>query len=352
MDMTVALTRMLVLLTPLAVFGVGCAYEAPEPFVQSQWLGGREVDAATLNAGREAYSFYCYPCHGEKGDGRGPSATGLRTPPRDLRAATFKFAGVIDGLPHDEDLARIVKNGLSGTAMLPWPVPEEELNDIIQYIKTFSPEGEGWRDEDFELGEQVLPGADPWQGKSEEAAVEQGRTLYHSMVMCYQCHPAYETPARINEYRAELGMAPVAGFRESLWRPAPKASATFTRPMPGDPPCSEDDECGGDDQICRFGRCEQAMMVLPPDFTFNELRDGTSLPDLYRTIAVGIPGTAMPSWIDGLSEEDIWSLAHYVQYLTGLRGSAERERIAERLQIDTISIAMRDKTGDEARSSP
>ena len=47
-----------------------------------------------LNDGHDAYMIYCYACHGEKGDGRGPSSSGLRPPPRDFTRASFKFARV------------------------------------------------------------------------------------------------------------------------------------------------------------------------------------------------------------------------------------------------------------------
>jgi mono/diheme cytochrome c family protein len=35
--------------------------------------------------------------------------------------------------------------------------------------------------------------------------------------------------------------------------------------------------------------------------------------DLYRTIAKGIPGTAMPAWVDSLAEEEIWSVIEYIK---------------------------------------
>src|SRR5437867_1761932 len=103
-------------------------------------LGGKVISADTLNEGQRRFMLYCRPCHGEKGDGKGPSSPGLRPPPRDFTLGTFKFGAVPGGtLPHDEDIVRIVRNGLHGTAMLAWDVPEQDLQNIIQYIKTFSP---------------------------------------------------------------------------------------------------------------------------------------------------------------------------------------------------------------------
>ena len=91
-----------------------------------------------------------------KGDGKGPAAIGLRPPPRNFKQGQFKFAAVASGqLPNDEDLLRIVQKGLHGSAMLPWnDVPERDLIDIIQYIKTLSPK---WAEKT--PGEPIVPGA-------------------------------------------------------------------------------------------------------------------------------------------------------------------------------------------------
>ncbi len=322
-----------------AVALAGCSYEAPEPFVTAQILAGEEVPAQTLNSGRASYQFYCAACHGKKGDGRGASAAGLSTPPRDFRTGMFKFGGVIDGLPPDEELERLVQHGLDGTAMLAWPVPDAELHDIIDYIKTFSPEGEGWREDDFELGERIVPGDDPWQGQV-EAGIERGNALYHGVAMCYQCHPAYAERRRINEYRISMNMQPLAGFRDDLWASVPKESATYSRPRPGDPECDESAGCGeDDDRVCRFGRCEEMGLLIPPDFALNPIKNAHSIDDLYKTIAAGIPGTAMPAWTYGLSEEDIWALAHFVMSVEEMSGTAELLALRARLEADSGSLS-------------
>jgi len=102
---------------------------------------GKRVSARRLNHGRELFVTYCSACHGVEGDGKGPAAVGLRPPPRNFKQGQYKFAAVASGqLPNDEDLLRIVQKGLHGSAMLPWnDVPERDLLDIIQYLKTLSP---------------------------------------------------------------------------------------------------------------------------------------------------------------------------------------------------------------------
>jgi mono/diheme cytochrome c family protein len=59
-----------------------------------------------------------------------------------------------------------------------------------------------------------------------------------------------------------------------------------------------------------------------PDLKAGVLKTGDSPEALYRVIAAGIGGTAMPSWDNALSERDIWALVHYVR--EGRRGVARR----------------------------
>ena len=68
---------------------------------------------------------------------------------------------------------------------------------------------------------------------------------------------------------------------------------------------------------------DYGVKILPPDFTFNELRGGDELPDIYRAIAAGIGGTAMPTWKNVLPDPDLWAMAHYVRSLVALRGTPE-----------------------------
>ena len=118
---------------------------APPPFTAPVTLGGRVVAPAALEHGREVFTHFCRPCHGDAGDGKGTAAAGLSPPPRDLRLGVYKFAAVAAGqLPNDADFVRTIRHGLHGTAMLAWDVPEAELDDLIQYMKSFSPR---WRTE-------------------------------------------------------------------------------------------------------------------------------------------------------------------------------------------------------------
>ena len=285
---------------PLAV-AVGllpaCRGEPIPRFEQPLTLGGVSVPAERLNRGAVAFTQYCRACHGAAGDGAGTAALGLRPPPRDLRLGVYKFAAVAAGqLPNDADLRRIIRYGLHGTAMLPWDLPDGTLDDVVAYIKTFSPR---WRTET--PGEPVALAADPWAARGEGAAVERGKRVYHGLAMCaVACHPAYVTRAEIFAFTRELAKMRVEEFRPDLYIAVPKPS-------------------------------DYGVTIVPPDFTFNVLRAGETVPDIARAIAAGVGGTAMPTWKGVLPDDDLWAMAHYVASLIALRGSAAADALHARL---------------------
>ena len=58
------LSKFLAVLAVISFLFPGCKYEDPDPYTESILLGGEEVDADTLNLGRESYMLYCFACHG------------------------------------------------------------------------------------------------------------------------------------------------------------------------------------------------------------------------------------------------------------------------------------------------
>ncbi len=94
-------------------------------FTAPQKLAGKTVSADVLNKGRVHYLQYCRPCHGDKGDGRGPSAPAFGRRPQlhsrriQIRLGAGPEAAARRGLgPHRQE-------ALHGTAMLGWEVPDD-----------------------------------------------------------------------------------------------------------------------------------------------------------------------------------------------------------------------------------
>lgn len=80
--------------------------------------------AASPAAGREGYVMMCAPCHGPDGSGR----AGL--------AADFAGSGVLGKT--DQALLASIRDGVSGTAMVPWreQLDEQGRRDVLAYIRS------------------------------------------------------------------------------------------------------------------------------------------------------------------------------------------------------------------------
>ncbi|MFT4538776.1 MAG: mono/diheme cytochrome c family protein [Planctomycetota bacterium] len=265
------------------------------------WAYWHWVSPERLTRGRQDFVQFCSSCHGLDGDGYGRSGQWLRPSPRDFRQNNFKFTKVLQGLPTDEALLRLIKRGLDGTPMLPWDLQDEPLLDIIQYIKSLSPEGEGWRSPFAGIGGVVESGDDPWIGREDEA-ITKGEVIYHGQAQCMTCHPGYVNP---NALPAMLGQPAGTSYREKLFLPVLKES--------------------------EYAVQGNKVKIIPPDFTFHTVRSGTTTQDLFETIASGIKGTAMPQWKGSLPDEDLWALAHYVQSMI----HGYKDKPAERTQLMT-----------------
>jgi mono/diheme cytochrome c family protein len=59
---------------------------------------------ADVAKGKRLYTRYCASCHGVNGDGHGPVASALKTPPADLRILSKRYG---DPLP-EEQIARFI----------------------------------------------------------------------------------------------------------------------------------------------------------------------------------------------------------------------------------------------------
>lgn len=293
---------------------------------------GESLDPHLLTSGYEAYMHYCYGCHGEKGDGLGPASATMRPPPRNFTIGLFKFPGTAFGqLPVDSALDRTIRRGLHGTPMLPWDIPAMERKAIIAYLKTLSPR---WKEEG--VPPEVEISSDPWKGKPRAEALALGRQVYHVATEgagCSGCHASYETRQDISDLSKKITGEGIAEFSDEMYRTALKESEY---------PVAYDAK----------GESSKNHQLLPPDFLFHKVK--TAYPvgaminegelnyipyteemqreDLYRTIAVGIGGAAMPGWKGVLDENKLWALVYYVQSLVEKRGTPEAVALRTHLE--------------------
>lgn len=268
-------------------------------FTESKiFAGGIEASAHVLNRGHDLYQVHCMACHGRDGDGKGVSHMGSKIPPRDLTMGVYKFGQVAAGeLPHDEHFYKILREGLKGSSMLPWDLSEGQMFALVQYMKTFAPDT--WLGEDKQLGEEIVVIPDPWTSRKD--AVDRGRAVYHGEGNCLACHQGYIDLFELNEI-TEAAM----GFSWDELDPQ------FYEVKP---------------QYSMFG-----YMVVPPDFTWHQLRLVNSKEDLFVRLSAGVGGGLMPAYKWLLSEEDIWALVHYIWSLRELRGTEKRQDMMDELR--------------------
>src|SRR5436190_16209080 len=101
--------------------------------------GAAPAWAQDANAGKAVYERKCLLCHGEKGDGKGPAAELLDPKPRDFTSGIYKIRTTAGKAPSDQDLYRVISDGMPGTSMPSWAVlPKKDRWNVVAYVKAFA----------------------------------------------------------------------------------------------------------------------------------------------------------------------------------------------------------------------
>jgi len=249
-------------------------------------LGTPEGREEVRLLGQAVYSRRCAGCHGEKGDGKGPSARFLNPKPRDFTTGLFKFRSTVgkDSLPTDADLYVTLTHGLWGTSMPPMhELPASQRWAVIQFLKTFS---DRWAKEPA-----GRPIAVPPEPSVTPASIAKGDTLFQTN--CALCHgPQGQADGALSQ----------PGMLVDDW---------------GDP-------------------INPAHLSLPAGAP-GGVKLGHGGPRLYQTIVAGIGATPMPPF-DSLTEEEVWDLVHYVQ---SMRVTAQEEEL--------VAAGLREQDRETAR---
>ncbi|OLC13639.1 MAG: hypothetical protein AUH29_12525 [Candidatus Rokubacteria bacterium 13_1_40CM_69_27] len=215
------------------------------------------AQAGDAAAGQAVYQRKCMGCHGEKGDGKGPAAELLDPKPRDFTSGIYKIRTTSTRMPSDQDLFRVLTEGMPGTSMPPWAVlPERDRWNLIAYIKSFASEKFKEAPKKLELPKEV--------GASAES-IKRGREMFEA-IECNKCHGA-------------------DGRADGPSRPELK------------------DEWG--------------QPIKPANLTKRwTFRGGPSRAAIATRLAAGVLGTPMPAFLDSVEKpDDIWHLANYIASL-------------------------------------
>jgi DMSO reductase family type II enzyme heme b subunit len=212
------------------------------------------AQAGDANAGKAVYQLKCVGCHGEKGDGKGPAAELLVPQPRDFTSGIYKIRTTAGKAPSDQDLFKVITDGMPGTSMPSWAVlPEKERWNLVAYIKAFAADKFKEAPKKLELPNEVASSAE---------SIKRGKEMFEA-IECNKCHG---TDGRADgPSRAEL---------KDEWG-HPIAPANLTK-----------------------------------RWTF---RGGPTRTEIATRLAAGVLGTPMPTFIDSVEKpEDIWHLTNYI----------------------------------------
>lgn len=205
-------------------------------------------------AAKPLYDLKCAGCHGEKGDGKGPAAELLDPRPRDFTSGIYKIRTTAGKMPSDQDLFRVVTEGMPGTSMPPWSVlPERDRWNLVAYIKTFAADKFKEPQKKLELPKDVA---------SSEESIRRGKEMFEA-IECNKCHGD-----------AGRGDGPSRAELKDEW---------------GHP-------------------------IRPANLAKRwNFRGGSSRTDIATRIANGVLGTPMPAFLEAVEKpEDVWHLTNYI----------------------------------------
>src|SRR5438876_4142626 len=238
--------------------------------------------------GGRLFQSNCASCHGSAGD---------QVPGVALMSGKFRRAST------DDDVARIIRDGIPGTAMQSFTFSEQQAGTIVGYLRSIS-------------GSATPPSDMPQLG---DAA--RGKTIFEGKGQCLTCHRVGENGSRVGPDLTSIG--------------APHPALVFFGPPPPAPTLA------AIVQQLRQSLLEPDAEVTPANRTFRAvLKDGSSVTgrllnlDTFavqlfdsRERLITIPRTdlreftavksPMPSYRDKLSAQEMSDLLAYLMSLKG-----------------------------------
>jgi len=254
-------------------------------------LSAAERSAQAPVDGEAVYRERCAFCHGDNGDGNGPVAKYLSPRPRDFTSSQFKFRTTASGeLPLREDVIKIVREGVRGTAMPRWEdvLSQAEIEAVVDYVtQNFVPDWGTYEP-------TVIPISSP-PGVT-AALIGQGQQLYQDL-QCWKCHG--------QQGRGDGPSAPT--LTDDFGFPIRAADLT---------------------KAWRY-------------------KGGSELADIYTRFSTGLNGSPMPSFYDVLPDDERWALSAYVQSLQVNQPTEESVVTARRVD-GTVPTSPDDPTWEQA----
>ncbi len=263
------------LVTNLTLSQIACRTTASGPSTAAMKI-------LAAHEGYELFAAHCVACHGAKGRGNGPAAIALRVRPRDFWDERYRYVSTLNGVPTLEDLMQTIESGRHFGAMPARPnLTDAEVRLLAEYVREIT--RLGWQDrltKEFAGDDETTP------EEIEEIALER---VTPGEVLSVRGHSA--------NFRADLEL----GRRRYLENCA-SCHGPWGRGDGLDMPLDE-----------------RGRPIKVRDLTSGEFHGGTCEDEIFKRIRCGSPGTPMPAAM--VSDEEIWQLVHYVQFLAGRKRS-------------------------------
>jgi putative heme-binding domain-containing protein len=229
--------------------------------------------ASDVEDGARVYQANCFGCHGPEGD---------QVP--GVNFSRGKFLSV----KSDEDLQRVILNGIPGTPMPAATFPQFMGFPVMAYVRSMSAPGQ-----------RTLPDGDALRGK----------VVFESKGECLNCH-------RVGVHGSRLGpdLTDIGGLRRAVQLER-ALLATAKDPSP---------EYRSVRVVTKDGKEYKGRLLNLDTFTVQMLDSGERLRSFSKTdlreVSV-IVNSGMPSYKDKLNTEE---LADVVSYMASLKGTGTK----------------------------
>lgn len=234
--------------------------------------------------GARLYALKCANCHGLSGNGQGSIL--LTTPARHFGYDKFKFATTSNSMPTEQNIEKVIRNGIPGSAMPPFPfLRDDEVQAISQHVLMLTRNG---------LYQRIYE-------KAWKEAEETGDEFYPGELR------------RRAEVMLKLGdvLTIPTNFSTSTPESVQRGLAIFARE--GCVKCHGAQGRGDGEQVKDPNfKNEDGTRAFPRDLTLGVYKGGGTKQDLYARIKLGIPGTPMPSASSALKPDEMDDLLNYV----------------------------------------
>lgn len=268
---------------PLAVLAV--AYGTAVALYFGRPAEAPAVAAAGDPDGVRLYAQHCATCHGERGDGNGTTLLDPRA--RYFGYEKFKLATTANGVPTDDDLLRVLKRGIPGSAMPAFgQLPEADLRAVIGHVRDLTRKGmyERLRKKATDSGDEFF---------ADEASVLVDKNCAPGQPLAVPTEFAAATPESVARGR-KVYLSDAAGCSK----------------------CHGPDGRGDGPQVKELKNEDFFKTpARPRDFTLGAFKGGVERERLYTRVLLGIPGTPMPATTT-LAKKDVDDLINYVLSLS------------------------------------